>query len=313
MKERDFIRKICSRIGFPPSIPVGPGDDLAVLDIPAGKMVFGIDSITEGIDFYPNESPDAPSPISVGRKAALVNLSDIAAMGAEPFCMVASATIRKGLPDDYLQGIYAGLLSVEKQYGLYLVGGDITASTGPTTLTVAVLGSSPYKQLLRSGALPGDYLFVTGVLGGSILGKHLEFAPRIAEGLYLAKTGLAESCIDISDGLSTDARHIAEMSNVNIDITETAIPVSGDAFALSGKDGKSALYHAINDGEDFELLFTVRRDNASRIIKEWPFETPLTMIGSVREPDAGEQPGGVFIIGPEGREPLPDKGYEHEI
>jgi len=312
MKERDLIRRIVMETRMPEAVPVGPGDDLAVIAPPPGQLVFGVDTIVEGIDFYPPDSPNAPDPVLIGRKACLVNLSDIAAMGADPFCMVVSAAFKKGLPNGYVESIYEGIKAVEAEYGLALAGGDISAIHGPTVLTVAVIGTLPGKPLLRSGAKPGDALLVTGNLGGSILGRHLDFPPRLAEGRFLVQAG-ATSCIDISDGLATDARHIAESSNVCIEINADSVPISQDARALSRKDKKSPFQHALTDGEDFELLFTTSQNDAQTILDTWPFDTPITVIGKVMETGADADKGQVYLMSGKGRSVLVDGGYEHEI
>jgi thiamine-monophosphate kinase len=175
--------------------------------------------------------------------------------------------------------LFEGMHRIANRFGVRIIGGDLSAINGPLTITSTLLGYSSLPRisagltavlpiLKRSGAKAGDIIMVTGRLGGSILGKHLNFTPRIREALALNSSYKINSMMDISDGLSTDLGHICEASNIGAQLVERRIPISDAAHKLSGKTGRSPVSHALNDGEDFELLFTASPDQARRIIRE---------------------------------------------
>jgi thiamine-monophosphate kinase len=160
--------------------------------------------------------------------------------------------------------------------------------------------------MTRSGARPGDAIMVTGTLGGSILGKHLSFTPRMKEALYLNKNYRLHSMIDISDGLSLDLGHIMEESNVGAILYEEAIPISEDARRLSRKTGLSPLHHALTDGEDYELLFTLEAREADRLLKKSILDVHITLIGHIRKEK------GLFLQSTDGTiRRIRPEGYEH--
>jgi len=352
MAERELIKWMRRRIRVDSkTVPIGPGDDAALVVMPSRRELVTIDTIAEGVDFVLPDTREkgpallrrgdplpCPSPHwrgddkggraqaltrraefgrsdgvrpararEIGRKAILVNLSDIAAMGGAPSWCVVAAALRRGLGAEFAKGLYLGLEEAAEEYGCPLVGGDVTGWNDGVVVTVAMGGVlAGRRAITRGGARPGDVVCVTGALGGSILGKHLRFEPRLAEGAWLARHHAPTAMIDISDGLGVDSAHIGEESGVCIEIDEARIPVSAAAKRLARRDGKTALHHAIADGEDFELLFTVGRREAARAAKEWPFKTPVSEIGRVCK---GR---GVALLRADGaRERIDVEGYEH--
>jgi len=247
-------------------ILVGVGDDCAVLRGQGENhyLLFKTDAVVEGVHFLPREKPEL-----IGRKALSRALSDLAAMGATPLAAVMTLGVAKHESARRLKGVYSGLEKIAKKYGVNLVGGETTRAK-ELFLNVALLGECRgYAPVLRSGAKSGDLIAVTGRLGGTQAGKHLRFEPRLAEGEWLARKKLATAMMDLSDGLGADLPRLAAASNVSFHLAPDSIP------RARGVD----LRAAINDGEDYELLFTVRPDRAEKLKKEWPFATPVHFIG----------------------------------
>jgi len=312
LSERELVRWIRGQLRYDKRVvQIGPGDDTALVAGPSRRTLVAIDTIAEGVDFTIGRGSDArriaeATPEEIGRKALAVNLSDIAAMGGIPAWCMASVTLREGLGAAFARGLTRGLLHLADKYECPLVGGDVTGWRGGVVVTVAIGGTAAGRRAItRSGARPGDVVVVTGALGGSILGKHLAFTPRVAEGIWLARHGSPSAMIDISDGLGVDAAHIADESGVAIQIDEAAIPVSAAARELARLDGKTALCHAIADGEDFELLFTMSNKAAAKAAR-WPFKTRLTVIGRVA------RGRGVTLLRTDGRkERIDAEGYQH--
>lgn len=224
------------------------GDDCAVLPLDAlHDLVLTSDPLICGVHFDSGTDPE-----QIGWKAAARVLSDFAAMGADPQYLLINLVAPPEQEVGMLEKIYAGVGKILAQFGAELVGGDL--AQGPV-LELHVFGTGRVPKgtaLLRSGAHPGDVIYVTGLLGGSFgSGKHLNFTPRIREGKWLRQSGLVRSMMDISDGLATDLRHILRASGTGAELDGARIPKNG------------SLEQALFDGEDFELLFTVRADEAA--------------------------------------------------
>jgi thiamine-monophosphate kinase len=304
MPERELVRWIRRRAAFDKRlVPIGPGDDAALVTVSSPNLLVAIDTIAEGVDFTLAKA----TPAAIGRKALAVNLSDIAAMGGIPSWCLASVNLRECLGGAFARGLASGLLAAARKFKCPLVGGDITGWKGGVVVTVAIAGTPAGKKAItRAGARPGDIVFVTGTLGGSILGKHLSFTPRLAEAKWLATHTAPTAMIDISDGLGVDAAHVADESRVAMRLDAAALPISAAARRLARTSGKSPLHHAISDGEDFELLFTLPRAKAPAILRRWPFRTRLTVIGRA---DKGR---GVTLTARDGtKERIDAEGYEH--
>jgi thiamine-monophosphate kinase len=233
-----------------------------------------------------------------------VSLSDVAAMGCRATAAFLAVALRRDHPDSFVAGLLAGARAVAAEYGVPLAGGDTTETTGPVVLCSTLLGEPPpgREPVLRSGARPGDALLVTGSLGGAGRERHLTFPPRLAQAAELVARWHPRAMIDLSDGLSTDARHLAEESGVSIRLIASAIPRSRAAGAEP-----EALAAALSDGEDFELLFTVPEEEAEPLARAGLAGTAVTRIGSVA---AG--PARVTLAGTDGtEEELLAGGYEH--
>jgi thiamine-monophosphate kinase len=198
-------------------------------------------------------------PEAVGYKALAVNLSDIAAMAGIPTAAVVAVALPRACAVDVAHGIHAGMLPLLDRFEIELAGGDTNAWDGPLVISVTMLGeTTSLGPVLRSGARPGDIIFVTGPLGGSILGRHLRPDPRVREALALHEHVPLRACIDVSDGLASDLGHILEESGgLGAILDPDAIPVHTDAWTLARQDGRPALDHALHDGEDFELCVVI--------------------------------------------------------
>jgi thiamine-monophosphate kinase len=280
--ENGLLRRLTSRWKVDSrKILAGVGDDCAVLRGEGNRyLLFKTDAVVKGVHFTPREKPEL-----IGRKALCRALSDLAAMGAAPLAAVITLGVPKGESVRRLKGIYTGIEKAAKKYGVNLVGGETTRAK-ELFLSVALLGECRgYQPVLRSGAMPGDLIAVTGTLGATRASKHLLFEPRLAEGQWLAKEKFATAMMDLSDGLGADLPRLAEASGVSFQLDPEKIPRARGA----------SLSAAINDGEDFELLFTVRPDCAETLKKKWPFATPLHFIGVMgRRGDKSRPPVGAY-------------------
>lgn len=246
---------------------LGPGDDCAVLALP-GLTLATVDHLVEGRHY------DESLPIDlVARKAVARSVSDIAAMGGEPSCALATGCLRDGFRN--ADELFDRMAHWANEFGCPLAGGDIAFSPGPTVLTVTVLGRPHHLRgpVERSTAREGDKVCVTGTLGNSpASGRHAAFEPRLREARELC-TALGDnltSMIDVSDGLGRDAGRVAAMSGVRIEI---------DSWRIPRASGTRTWQDACSDGEDYELLFTVRGD--AELPKDSVAGTPVTVIGRV--------------------------------
>ncbi|MCA8944278.1 MAG: thiamine-phosphate kinase [Planctomycetes bacterium] len=254
--ERTFTRGLAAFFAGVRDVPVGIGDDAAVLDFDGARVTVTCDPVVAGVHFEPTADP-----VAIGRKAILRNVSDLAAMGAEP----AYALVSVLLPRDAAHvrdGVFEGLRSAAVECGVQVVGGDIGTTPGPLTITCTLIGRSTERVLRRDGGEVGDRIHVTGPLGGALLGRHLEPRPRVAEGLWLVERSEVRAAIDVSDGLTLDLATLLIASGLpGAELDEIAIPVHDDAVRAASSDGSTALEHALADGEDYELLFLVRGDS----------------------------------------------------
>lgn len=255
--EFDLIAWIAAQHRPSHFVPVPQGDDLAVLRWDAADLLLvGVDQALDGVHF----DSAIHLPLAIGRKVMNRNLSDCAAMACLPAAAVAAVALPRGIGIDYAKQLYLGLREAADPFNCALVGGDTATWGGKLALTVTILGKSDgVAPITRRGARPGDRIYVTGPLGGSILGRHMTFAPRIERAREIARTGQITAMLDISDGLSRDLGHLCSQ-NVGAELNATSIPIHEDAITLSTQDGVSALDHALHDGEDHELLLTARDD-----------------------------------------------------
>jgi thiamine-monophosphate kinase len=241
-----------------------------------------------------NRHFDASTPPSaVARKLLRRNVSDIAAMGGTPRFAILSWAIPERTSLRWLGAFHRALRRDALRYGVTVNGGDISSSQADLSAHLMLVGEAPVRPLLRTGARAGDWIFVTGTLGGSILGRHASFEPRLAEGHWLAARKGVRCMIDVSDGIAKELRLITPRG-CRAAIEPDAVPVSAAARRVARKSGRPALEHAFADGEDFELLFAAAPGPPSVAIeKAWKsrFRTMLTRIGTFvndDKPRAGE-------------------------
>jgi len=308
VNEFELIARLTATLPTNDSVVVGAGDDCAVLDIglPDRQLLFKTDAVVEGIHFMSDVAPE-----KIGHKALARGLSDIAAMGGTP----GSALITIGLPPDrepaWVEGVYLGLNQLAETHNVAVVGGETTTSPERVFISVSLLGFVGKGQaVLRSGALESDAIFVSGELGGSLAGRHLEFEPRLSEARWLCDHFSVHSMIDLSDGLAGDLQHILDASQVGAELLADAIPISRAArIAARQMHGtKTALTAALTDGEDFELLFTVSAADAVPLLDQWKGKFPDTRLGCIGR--ITEEPG-VHLRDRTGRQPLELEGYAH--
>lgn len=304
--ESDFIAWLREKVPADPRIELGPGDDAAVVRL-AGKsrLVVTSDLLTDGVDFVLAQC----DPRRVGRKAVAVNLSDLAAMAAAPLAMVVSLALPRRGADSLARQLFEGMLELAASHGLAMAGGDTNVWDGQLVISVTAMGEVTQRgPLRRDGARPGDRILVTGRFGGSILGKHFDFTPRVREALLLHSVYDLHAGIDVSDGLSKDLARIAAESGCGAALTLDAIPVAPAAMTLaqSSPAAMTALQHALSDGEDFELILSVPRESADRILDQQPLEVPITCIGEMID-----QPGLWQRLDDGTLLPLPPTGWEH--
>jgi len=275
-------------------VRLGVGDDAALLDSPAGcDLVAAIDTLVSGIHFPP-ASPAA----SIGHRVLAVNLSDLAAMGATPAWALLALTLPTNIDEPWLDEFAAGFAALARSHDVALVGGDTTS--GPLCATVQILGHVPRSQaLLRSGARPGDLVFVSGTPGDAAGGLAVEQGrlnaptdaatylrkrflyptPRMALGKSLR--GYASACIDVSDGLLGDVGKLAHASGCGVELTYEAIPVSEALVEAVGDERAREL--ALTGGDDYELCFTVSPANVGKLRQELPPERwGYGLIGAMR-------------------------------
>lgn len=319
MNEFDLIDRLIPLLTTNPSVVAGAGHDCAVVDLglPGHLALLKADATVEGIHFTAAHEPER-----IGHKALARCLSDVAASAGTP----THALVTLGLPDGFdparIEGIYRGLNALAARYGVAVVGGETVRNPERLFLSVTVLGRvSRSRFKLRSGARPGDAVFVTGELGGSILGKHLDFEPRLREAGWLADHFDVHAMMDLSDGLAGDLRHLLKASAVGAELLAKSIPISRAArqkvrASLGGNGSvepnidttQPALLAALTDGEDFELLFTVPASDAVPLLDAWQNEFPdlkLSCIGKITEKL------GLLLRDRVGLRPITVHGYTH--
>lgn len=307
--EFGLIQRIARGVSRDPNALAGIGDDCAVLPTENSErfLLLTTDPVLEDIHFDANATP-----YQIGWKAMARNLSDIAACGGLPKWAVVSAGFRGDMKTEFIDELYRGMNAAAVEFGAHIVGGDTTHVADKFFLCVTMLGEVERKHLkLRSTARPGDSILVTGTLGGSIAGKHLEFTPRVREARWLVEHFPVNAMIDLSDGLVSDLFRILEQSSVGARIVAPRIPVSEAARHLEceGEIEHSAVDMALYDGEDFELLFTIPTKNVDELLAEWPkqFHLPLKSIGAITA-----ETGKLILVDERGEEEsLSPRGYDH--
>lgn len=295
----DWVSRQCS---LRPEVLLGIGDDAAVLKANGQAWVCTQDLITAGVHFDPAAPPEL-----IGRKALAVNLSDIAAMAAKPCAAFVGVVFPRSIQRGTAERLYRGLLELADEFHVAIAGGDTNSWNGPLVISVTLLGlAGPSGVVRRDGARPGDWIFVTGALGGSLRsGRHLTFLPRIDEAIRLHQQAELHAMLDISDGLGSDLFHILDRSHVGARLDGAAIPIHHDVDPLLPPPER--LQRALCDGEDFELLFTVSPEDGEQLLRQSPIEIPLSRIGEItRQSGARIDIGGML-------QDLPRGGWAHNF
>jgi thiamine-monophosphate kinase len=306
-----LIERLTAGLPSRADVALGVGDDAALLDLGSfaadSLLVATCDAQVEGQHF----TLGVATPEEIGHKALAVNLSDLAAMGAEPLWALVSLLLPRALEVATLDGVYAGLRSLAARFSLALVGGNISATDGPLTIDLTALGCVPRGQALtRAGGRPGDLVLVTGTLGAAAAGVLLQGVdarldvvsieakararaalvspqPRVVEGQALAASGVVTALLDVSDGLTADLGHLCAASNVGVELDAGAIPVDPAALAVADALGLDALRLALEGGEEYELVFAVRSDGMERALAAVAEAGGgAQVIGRLTEPDS---------------------------
>ena len=308
MNEFELIARLTATLPTNEQVVAGAGDDCAVLDlgVPNHLILFKTDAVVEGIHFT-RETP----PQKIGRKALARCLSDIAAMAGTPTAALVTLALPRDFDAGFIGEIYAGLNQLAAGHQVAIAGGETTTNPGGILLSVALIGTIPRGKLIRrNGARASDAIFVTGELGGSQAGKHVDFEPRLAEARWLARHFPIHAMMDISDGLAGDLRHILLASGVGAELLKSAVPVSRSARlrARESPESKPALAAALSDGEDFELLFTLAPKNSVKLLDAWKKEFPDLKLSCIGKIVPGQ---GIIIRDKIGSRPLNASGYDH--
>jgi len=308
--EIKLIEAIRSWLGpTSPSAPYGIGDDCAIAPTPAAgcPLLTTVDGVLYGVHFDETLSAEL-----AGAKLVNRNLSDLAAMGAYPLSGLLTLIAPPQLKQDWLERFYAGIKITCDLYAFSIIGGDI--ATGPAGFFSAhlfLMGTTPLEvqPLLRQGGQASDIIAVTGTLGGSLIRKHALFRPRLEEGLWLAKQSGVHAAIDITDGLASDLPKLLPTDGLAA-LDLNTLPFSDEAHEMALRSGKSVIEHACCDGEDYELAIMVDQKHWPDVFNHWPFETPLTAIGTVlscgMDSDSGHK-----LYDSRTKQPLLFRGYEH--
>jgi len=283
-KEFELIARHFTNLAGPGAL--GLSDDAAVISPPANRqLVISADAMVQGVHFLPDDPPE-----TIGRKLLRANLSDLAAMGAEPLGYLLTVSVPKDTPDAWFAGFAAGLAQDQAQFGITLLGGDTTSTPGPISLSATVLGHvAPGAALTRAGACPGDGIFVTGTIGDGALGlRALRGELADADGflsnryrlpqprLGLSLSGIASAAMDISDGLLQDLAHLCRASAVGAEVQASAVPLSAAVRAA----GPAWLPLCLTGGDDYELLVAAPSSLEAELMAEAArTQVPMTRIG----------------------------------
>lgn len=318
MNEFDYLKRLRERVRQQQpggTLVCGIGDDAAVFkSSPGVNVVVSSDMLVEDVDFRLATTTAQ----SLGHKALAVSLSDIAAMGARPKWLLISIGVTEELwKSDFVDQFYDGVLPLARRYGVTLLGGDLSRTPDKVVIDSVVLGEcASGREVFRRGAQPGDQIYVTGFLGDAaaglrllergarlhaavagardhnsvdhLLSRHLRPEPRLGWGILLGEKQLATSMIDVSDGLSSDLNHICEESHVGASVDASRLPIDHIVREICGRRALDPLMLALNGGEDFELLFTVKPEKVPQLPARVDGVT-ITNIGAITPVSEGVQ------------------------
>jgi thiamine-monophosphate kinase len=283
--EDAVVARLTKSLRLDGRVKLGAGDDCAVVETSGRLQLFKSDCIIEGVHFLPDADPKW-----VGWKAMCRSISDIAAMGGKPLDALVTVAVRPDTEFAWLKRVYVGLRTAAQAYEVNVVGGETVKSPGPFFLSVAMTGTvEGTRYASRSGGRKGDWLYVTGRLGGSIAGRHMRFRPRVAEARWLVQRFPVHAMMDLSDGLASDLPRLARASRVGFEVDTAKLPLNPGCSRENG----------LQDGEDYELLFAVPPSTKKQLEAEWRTTFPklrLTAIGRLVENE---------------RSQLMGKGYDH--
>jgi len=287
----------------PRRVPIGIGDDAAAVRFAGGLVVITADMLLDGVHFdLANHAPE-----QIGRKAIACSLSDCAAMACMPVAATVSIALPKTMPFERVQRLADGMAGIAQAFGCDIVGGDTTSWTGGLVIDVAMLAEpmTPRGPIRRSTAQPGDTLYVSGPLGGSLGGKHLAFLPQLELANRLVREPDLHAMMDISDGLALDLHRLCTASGCDAELSDELLEsaISEAAYQAAEGDDRSPLDHALSDGEDFELLIAGGADLTDTALGLIPIGQILPRTGPATVLYLSDATGQ--------REPLEPKGYEH--
>jgi thiamine-monophosphate kinase len=320
--ERALIDRITTRLSAPSWVVVGPGDDAAVIAPERGALeVLTTDAQVEGVHFDHRFVP----PEAIGHRALAVNLSDLAAMGAQPRAALLSLVLPDTLDVAVVDGMLDGLIALAARHGVAVIGGNISRSPGPLVVDVTAVGSvRPRRILRRAGARPGDGVYVTGTVGDAMVGlrclqdddcgarlaaqvnRYLRPEPRVRIGMMLGRNRGATACMDLSDGLADAIRQVAAASKVGMTIEGDALPVADEVRSWHREHGADPVAAVLQGGDDYELLFTARPSRGGRLrnVTTHAGTVAVTRIGVVTKDPR------LVMRTAAGDAPLPE-GFEH--
>jgi thiamine-monophosphate kinase len=329
MREFDYIKNLINKLPKTrQDVITGAGDDAGVIKISEDQyMLATTDTLVDGVHF----TTSTFHPEEIGRKAIAVNVSDIAAMGGKPTYCLVSLVLPKTFDEAYKTRLYDGIIEECKRYDVQIIGGNISRGQ-EMVVDIFLLGKTvPDRMLLRSGAKVADLLLVTGSLGQAasglqlltsyvkkkeilkqftdLISKQLTPTARLKEALTIAKTKLATSMIDISDGLAQDIGHICNSSSVGVKIYEDKLPISSGVKKVAAMISKSPLELALSGGDDYELCFTVPNKSVKKIIATIERETkiPVSIVGEILPKESGQ----LLVLKKGETIPLPNSGWDH--
>lgn len=290
MRELDLLQHVyAANASLPAGVTIPPGDDMGAVRAPSGQVLITVDQVAQRV----HVDLATASLEQVGRKAITRNLSDVAAMAAQPMAAVVAASLPRDFDTPRVNRLFDAMRQTAGAFACPLVGGDISIWDGPLILTVTILAEpAGVEPVRRSGSQAGDAIYVTGALGGSLetvdgYTHHLDFTPRLALARRLAGDPATRphAMIDLSDGLARDLTHLCDASGLRAEVLAQQLPLSRGALQAAQRTGQPAWRHAVGDGEDYELLFTASPD------REMPASiegVPITRIGTMLP--AGEPP-----------------------
>lgn len=286
-------------------VEIGIGDDMAAVRLGGTLVAITADMLLDGVHFDTQKH----SYEQIGRKAVACSLSDCAGMACEPRAATVSIALDEAMSLDDVKKLYEGMAAIAGEFHCAIVGGDTTSWPGRLAIDVAMLAepmSAKRGPVRRSEARLGDTIFVSGLLGGSLLGKHLTFQPRLDLARLLAREPGLHAMMDLSDGLSMDLSRLCQASGCSAELSADFMKrvISEAARGLADFDGRSALEHALSDGEDFELLIVGDQSLCGQV-------SGILPVGRIMAGPAGGSPS-IVMVGPGDQRRIIDPiGYEH--